>query len=204
MAPPRIIGLDLDNTVIDYTNAYSAVAAHLGLPEECRTRHQIRRLLRKSPPNDFEWQEFQALLYTEGLEHATPANGLHAFLETCAVLRVTVAIVSHKTENTPQRFGAEDLRAPALLWLDKHGVVPDYIMPSDIHFCPTRQLKIEAIRNIQADVFVDDLTEVLMDPAMPRNILRWHFQSDLSVAKEAVPNLPAADFPRLTEWIQTC
>ena len=56
------IGLDLDNTVIDYAQAYPAVASVIGLPQSLDNRHSIRGILRKSDHEDLEWQRFQSIL----------------------------------------------------------------------------------------------------------------------------------------------
>ena len=81
MVTPRRIGLDLDNTVIDYAPAYRAVAKEMGLPQQLVDRESIRESLRKSEEDDEEWQRFQALLYTDGLAYAKPAPGLLKFLQ---------------------------------------------------------------------------------------------------------------------------
>ena len=78
MVTPRRIGLDLDNTVIDYAPAYRAVAREMGLPPELVDRESIRESLRKSEEEDEEWQRFQAQLYTDGLAFAKPAAILAA------------------------------------------------------------------------------------------------------------------------------
>jgi hypothetical protein len=204
MAPPSRIGLDLDNTVIDYTEAYPVIARNLGLPDSCRDRNQIRDLLRVSPPNDFEWQEFQALLYTDGLDYAQPALGLEQFLGECSRRGVRVSIVSHKTPRTPDMFGAHDLHAPAMKWLVTHDVVPQFVTASDVYFCPTRAVKIQTINDVEAEVFVDDLSEVLTDPRLPSTLVRWHFVPTSSSLPTQTIELPTTDFPGLTEWLRTC
>ena len=204
MAPPSRIGLDLDNTVIDYTEAYPVIARNLGLPGTCRERNQIRDLLRVSPPNDFEWQEFQALLYTDGLDYAQPAPGLEQFLGECSRQGVRVFIVSHKTPRTPAIFGSHDLHGPAMKWLGTHDVVPRFVTDTDVYFCPTRAVKIQTIIDVGAEVFVDDLSEVLTDPGLPTTLVRWHFVPTASTATAHTLELPTTDFPGLTEWLRTC
>jgi hypothetical protein len=100
MGIPKGIGLDLDNTVIDYTPAYRATAARMGLPPEFTNRKSIRPLLRRSEVDDLEWQRFQALLYTDGLAYAKPAAGLRDFLNLCAELPVRVFIVIEVLEHS--------------------------------------------------------------------------------------------------------
>ena len=204
MALPSRIGLDLDNTIIDYSKAFPVIAKTLGLPASFRRRDEIRDRLRVSPPHDFEWQEFQALLYTKGLEYARPASGLEQFLGECSSLGVRVFIVSHKTGRTPEAFGAHDLHAPAMNWLVVNNVVPNFVADTDVYFCPTQVEKIQTINDVDVEVFVDDLSEILTDSGLPDTMVRWHFVPTASPKPAPVLGLPTTDFPRLTEWLRAC
>ena len=203
MAPPKRIGLDLDNTVIDYAPAYRAIAKEMGLPPQLVDRDSIREALRKSDEDDEEWQRFQALLYTDGLSYAQPAPGLLEFLRTCNSLAVPVVIISHKTKVTPERFGARDLRAPALAWLQDQGITPAHVAPEGVSFCTNRAEKVRMIAELQCDVFVDDLIEVLTDAEYPVSASAWWYcTSDWDSAGGPTEHL-FGDFFALTRWLST-
>jgi len=204
MVTPRRIGLDLDNTVIDYAPAYRSVAREMGLPPELVDRESIRESLRKSEEDDEEWQRFQAHLYTDGLAYAKPAPGLLEFLRLCDSIGVNVVIISHKTETTPERFGSRDLRVPAAEWLDTQGIVPKYIQPDDVFFCADRAEKVRAIVAARCDVFVDDLIEVLEDADMPIGITRFHYQVGANSISAEPESIVDADFLSLTSWLKSC
>ena len=204
MGIPSRIGLDLDNTVIDYTPAYRAIAALVGLQKEFVDRGSIRPLLRKSDDDDMEWQRFQALLYTDGLTFAQPAAGLSDFLNLCATLNVRVFIVSHKTATTPVQLGARDLRGPALAWLLNHGIVPGCVQEDDVYFCSTRAEKVQTIAAIGCEVFVDDLIEVLDHPDLPKDIMRFLCQLDAPVFDSPASAVQPANFTSLTTWLASC
>ena len=201
MVTPRRIGLDLDNTVIDYAPAYRAVAREMGLPQQLVDRESIRESLRKSEEDDEEWQRFQALLYTDGLAYAQPAPGLLEFLRLCDSIGVNVVIISHKSETTPARFGSRDLRAPAAEWLDTQGIVPAHVSPDGVFFCADRVDKVRTIAATQCDVFVDDLTEVLNDPGMPSSILRFRYVTGTNTIVDLPDNIVDAGFFALTRWL---
>ena len=201
MVTPRRIGLDLDNTVIDYAPAYRSVAREMGLPPELVDRESIRESLRKSEEDDEEWQRFQAHLYTDGLAYAKPAPGLLEFLRLCDSTGVSVVIISHKTETTPARFGSRDLRAPAFEWLDIQGIVPTHVSPDGVFFCINRVEKVRTIAATQCAVFVDDLTEVLNDPGMPSSILRFRYVTGTNAIFDLPDNIVDADFFALTRWL---
>jgi len=204
MGIPRGIGLDLDNTVIDYTPAYRATAARIGLPQEFSNRESIRPLLRRSEVDDLEWQHFQALLYTDGLAFARPAAGLSDFLNLCATLNVRVFIVSHKTATTPVQFGARDLHEPAQAWLTNQGIVPDHVIKDDIYFCTTRAEKVQTVASLGCEAFVDDLIEVLEHPDLPIDIMRFHYRLDAPVFDSPAPGVQPANFTSLTTWLASC
>jgi hypothetical protein len=198
------IGLDLDNTVIDYSPAYRTIAEKMGLPEGFVDRESIRPLLRASEVDDIEWQRFQSLLYTDGLDFARPAAGLSDFLNLCASLNVCVFIVSHKTATTPMQFGARNLRTPALEWLLGQDIVPRFVQDADVFFCSTREEKVQKISALGCEVFVDDLIEVLEHPDLPIEIKRFHYQSDPSAFGDPALGVQPANFKSLLAWLAAC
>lgn len=198
------IGLDLDNTAIDYTPAYRIIAEKTGLPQGLSDRESIRRRLRKSDEDDMEWQHFQSLLYTDGLAIAQPATGLFDFLNMCSTLGIRIFIVSHKTSQTPVQFGARDLRAPAQEWLMKHGISPGLVRKEDVYFCSTREEKVRTIAAIDCQVFVDDLIEVLNHPDLPTDISRFLYSLDATAVSEVQPGIKSANFTSLTTWLVSC
>lgn len=196
----RRLGLDLDNTVVDYSMSYAALAPKFGIPSHEATRSVVRSKLRQAPNNDEEWQRFQALLYTDGLSLAEPASGLRSFLETCRTVGVATCVISHKTERGPARFGGNDLRTPAMTWLHDHNLVPTLLSVDQVHFTESLEAKVDVISASKLDVFVDDLLEVLAHknwPSKTQGILYspgdWH----LSDGRWSV------GFPSLTAWIQS-
>ena len=204
MGVPNRIGLDLDNTVIDYTPAYPVIAARIGLSREFVDRESIRTLLRKSEDDDLEWQRFQALLYTDGLTFARPAGGLSDFLKLCATMNVRVFIISHKTATTPVQFGARYLRELAQTWLMNQGIVPGYVQEEDVYFCSTQVEKVRTIASLGCQTFVDDLMEVLEHPVLPIDILRFHYRMDAPVFDSPAPGAQPANFTSLTTWLASC
>jgi hypothetical protein len=198
------IGLDLDNTVIDYTPAYGIIAKKMGLPESLIDRNSIRPILRNSTDDGKEWQRFQSLLYTDGLTFAQPAAGLLDFLKLSAMLEIHICIVSHKTSYIPKEFGARDLRAPAIDWLRKYGIAPGFVRVEDVHFCSTREEKVQTISAIGCQVFVDDLIEVLDHPDFPTGISRFHYSLDASAVSEVKTGVQSVNFTSLTAWLASC
>lgn len=98
-------------------------------------------------------------------------------------------VVSHKTEYGHHDETRTPLREAALAWLEARGLIGDsrlQIPRTNVKFLDTRSAKIEAIRNLHLDYFVDDLIEVLEDAGFPSQTHRVWFtqppQPALSVA----------------------
>lgn len=206
MAPPKKIGLDLDNTIIDYGPAIPILARSLGLRDHLRDRESIRTAL-KTTTGDREWREFQSVLYTRGLDYAVPAVGLARFLDLCRERSVELTIVSHKTALTPSEFGGRSLRSPAIAWLQREGITPEYVAVDAVFYCSTRDEKLRRIVELGLDVFVDDLPEVLNDLQMPPSVRCFLYQA--SDRLEATPANPGdepngVDFAYLIGWLERC
>ena len=194
----KSIGLDLDNTLIDYAASYVALAPEFGIDPETATREGVRALLRKSASDDEEWQRFQALLYTEGLKFAQKAAGLEGFLKTCNRIGLEVVIISHKTERGPNRFGSPLLRAPALNWLHEHEITPNWLRLENVIFADDADSKLNFIRERRVDVFVDDLVEILEHSAWPLETLGIQYSSG---DWRLIDGRWHADFHTLKSWL---
>jgi FMN phosphatase YigB (HAD superfamily) len=62
----KSVGLDLDNTLIDYTQAYFKIAEIFGITLVDLNKDSIKQHLTDYKNNDVEWQRFQSILYTKG------------------------------------------------------------------------------------------------------------------------------------------
>lgn len=167
---PCRIGIDLDNTLIDYSEAARYLARE-GNIDDVSSVQELRKRFRGS--DDEKWQTIQARLYTEGLEYATPADGCIDFILRARVTGSQVFIVSHKTMTTSEEFGGRDLRGPARAWLMRAGITPGLIRENQIFFCNSQEEKVKKVADLNLDWFIDDLEEVLSHPDFPEDTLRW-------------------------------
>lgn len=164
------VGIDLDNTIVDYGESYIHILKSLKLEVSNPSRETIKGFLQNSPKGDYSWQEFQSILYTTGLKYAQVANGLFEFLNLCNTKKIEIYIISHKTNTTPEEFGGADLRIPAINWLNTHKIAPLKIRPENIFFCETQLAKIETINHLGVDMFIDDLEEVINHIKLNKNV----------------------------------
>ena len=194
----RSLGLDLDNTVIDYGPAYVQIADTLNIDVEVADREHIRAKLRRSEGDDDEWQCFQSVLYTEGLELAIPADGLIDLLTICCDLGLEVHIVSHKTTHGPRNFGARELRPPAQRWLERHLISHGLVDFQRIWFTDSLADKVDTIAGLSLDVFIDDLPQVLAHPEWPIRTLGIQYAPG---PWRWVHNRWYADFHNIATWL---
>jgi hypothetical protein len=182
-----IIGLDLDNTIINYGRLFYDVALEKKwIPIECqKDKIGVREYLQAKGENDL-WTELQGLIYGPYLTEAVPYSGVDDFLLECCKLKIPVWIVSHKTRFPAIGF-QYDLHASALAWLFASGLIHDEtvgVSKDRVIFCETRSEKIASIIRLQLTHFVDDLPEVFTEAGFPKKTKKYLY------APEGVKGLP--------------
>lgn len=167
------IGIDLDNTIINYDTAFHAAAVAQGLvPADtpANKRAVKAHLHTHHHEGDLAWQQLQGYVYGRGIGAATLYDGVIDFLQLCNHRGWNVVIVSHKTE-----FGHFDatrcnLRDAARAWLADKGffTAPEWCIAEDaLYFESTRHEKVARIAALACDAFIDDLVEVFEEPHFP-------------------------------------
>jgi hypothetical protein len=167
-----LVGLDFDNTLAHYDNVFAVEARRQGLvPNEWQgTKQNLKDSLRSIKDGDKFWQKIQGQVYGPSMHKASLFPGVSRFLLRCKLQGHTVFIVSHKT-----KYGHFDptktlLRQVALDWMHDKGffdVDKFSILEENVFFSTTRQGKVEKIKSLGLDVFVDDLEEVFAEKDFP-------------------------------------
>jgi hypothetical protein len=158
-----IVGLDFDNTIVCYDRAIAALAEQkLDLPREVpRTKLGIRDHLRSIGQED-AWTRFQGELYGPGMSHAAPFPHVVDTLGALKGAGHQLVVISHRTR-FPYLGERHDLHGFAKDWM--HAWLPASF--SSISFHETKAEKIADIKRLACDYFLDDLPEILSDPAFP-------------------------------------
>jgi hypothetical protein len=170
-----LIGIDFDNTIVDYDSVFSYAADDMGfIPAgQTLTKAQTKALLlARGEGGEQAWQRLQGRVYGYYIDQATVFEGFATFSARMRARGHRLSIISHKTE-----FGHYDpdrinLRTAALAWMEKRAFfapapVGLAFQPEEIHFQPSRDEKITKIAALGCDVFIDDLPEVLLHPDFP-------------------------------------
>lgn len=207
MASGLRIGIDFDNTIITYDQVFCAVAKLGGLisTDFVGGKQAVRDWIRSLPDGEQTWQRLQGQVYGRGISGATLIPGVDAFLRRCRSEECSVSIVSHKTEYghyDPERV---NLRDAARTWMTANGLVEgEFGIPSsDVFFEGTRSEKLARIAALSCTHFIDDLEEVLVDPAFPPNVLRILF-SERNEPNATAPYVVCATWRDIEERIFAC
>ncbi len=172
------LGLDFDNTIVSYDGVFHAVAVRQGLiaagvgTGKDAVRDHLRALGRED-----DWTGLQGAVYGAGMELARPWPGVVAFCRRAVILGIPLFIVSHKTRH-PFRGPRHDLHAAARGWLQAHGFFDPAVvgLASDAVFLePTKEDKLTRIGALGCSHFIDDLPELLAEPAFPQGVARILF-----------------------------
>jgi hypothetical protein len=177
----RLIGLDLDNTIIDYGLAFAPVAEEIGLIPKgtgLASKEEVKAALRGAAGEE-AWMRLQGQIYGRYIERAAPYPGVADFISAVISQGTKVVIVSHKTRFGHFDTAGTDLHEAALGWLDRRGFFTgDGLDRADVCFEETRSGKLARIAQIGCDVFVDDLPEVFHDPGFPKTTGKLWFAGD--------------------------
>jgi hypothetical protein len=172
------IGVDFDNTLACYDRVFAAAAVEAGLaPPDCiQDKAWLGDYIRRLPDGETAWKRLQGQVYGRLIGQAELVEGAAEFLAHCRRRGASVFVVSHKTE-----FGHFDphnvpLREAALAWMEERGFFAEggfAISRGNVFFEATRPDKLARIAALDCDAFVDDLPEVLDDPAFPVGVARY-------------------------------
>lgn len=174
------IGIDFDNTLVCYDDAFIRVGAQesllpAGFPGKNKT--DVRHYVRQLENGEYQWQRLQGLVYGRLIMEAKLFDGVADFFtRATAVHGVELYIVSHKTELAHHDPLQTNLRDAAMGFLEAHGFFGKLRLPrAHVFFNTTREEKIARIAALRCDAFIDDLPEVLTDPDFPPGCERLLF-----------------------------
>ena len=175
-----IIGIDFDNTIIDYNNVFYEAGFSLGvLPHNtgCSKTTIREYLIGKGQEQD--WIKIQGLVYGKYIRTAKVMNGFSTFSDLCYEKGWKIFIISHKTRDSivGKKF---DLHTPALHWLGDNRIFGDNIQGAveGVFFESTRSEKVRRINQLGCDIMIDDLDEVLLHPDLSKKIIKILYDPD--------------------------
>lgn len=177
-----ILGIDLDNTIIKYDNAFIEAAKFLNIniPAGITNKIELKKHCNSLNEGELIWQKIQGLAYGKLLlKNAKLYTGVKRFIWRLKNKGHKIKIISHKT-----KFGHFDdeknlLREIALEFLKNNKIIDcESILVNDVFFLNTRKEKIEKIVSEKVEIFIDDLIEVIYDLKKFSQIKTIHFDEN--------------------------
>ncbi len=167
------LGIDFDNTLIQYDDVFYRAALEQGIiPQDLpANKTRIRDYIRTHSGND-AWTRLQGLVYGNLISQAGAYEGAAETLSQLRSLGATIHLVSHKTQ-WPALGPRWNLHSAAKDWLaDRrfYGENSSENLIDQIWFEQARDAKFERIRLTNCRFFVDDLSEFLLDPQFPQSV----------------------------------
>ena len=156
------IGLDLDNTIINYDNIFHEVAFKNNLiPRDLeKSKNSVKNYLHKNG-NHKDFTLIQGQVYSTLLLRAKLYEGVKKFVDFMVQKGNILFIVSHKTKY-PILGPKIDMHLKALEFLNKTGIVNKFLIDeNNVFFEDTLENKINKIIELNIDVFIDDLPVVI-------------------------------------------
>jgi len=162
-----VFGIDFDNTIVSYHGLFYATARCLNwMPEQQDQSKNAVKNFFVSRNLEPKWTELQGKVYGEAIKDATPYDGVKDMISILCSRGIKVHIISHKTQY-PVIGDKLDFHKAAEAWLEKNGIFELGIPQSNVHFNSTKELKIRMIRDLNCQVFIDDLPSILHHEEFP-------------------------------------
>lgn len=176
MGSRTTIGVDIDNTIIDYTGLFEKrVLERFQISfSEGITKNTIKSTV-VGKFGELAWTQLQGIVYAEALSEQVFFPGAVTVIERWLALGIELRLLSHKTR-FPLVGPKVDLRQATYRLLSDTFRRSVDSKQLTIEFFETQSQKIEAINNYAPNLFIDDLVAVI-DKVLPP-IRAIHFKCD--------------------------
>lgn len=161
------IGIDFDNTIVNYDGVFHAAALERGLipADLAGDKNAVRDYLNGAGRKD-DFTELQGYVYGTRMGLASVYPGFAEFVAGARANGHELFVVSHKTRY-PILGPQHDLHEAARAFLKSTGFVGTHGIAEDaIFFELTKDEKAVRAASLGVDVFIDDLPEILELPAL--------------------------------------
>jgi thiamine kinase-like enzyme len=165
------IGIDFDNTLIDYHTLFYTYARKQGHinPQQKKDKQHIKHIMTQLPDGASHWTRLQGLVYGTYIKKAKVAKGFYAFLDECRKQNIRLSIISHKTVH-PFIGQKINLHKAGFSFIQNDKILHRFFNNKNIHFVQTLDEKLALIHKIGCTHFIDDLTDVLLSSHFPKNV----------------------------------
>ena len=176
------IGIDLDNTIVNYNSSILNLAIKLGyVPLGWKgNKLETKKYLLAKTNGQENWNRLQGQIYGPYMKKAKVFDGFLQFLNKFVCEKNEFFIVSHKTKFGHYDIDKTPLRLVAIEWLKHNRIINNKkgILEENVFFLSSQKEKVKKIESLQLDFFIDDLKEVLV-LIESKSIKKIHFQGSI-------------------------
>lgn len=163
-----IIGIDFDNTLVDYNSLFYKIALEKNLISNNikENKEDVKRYLRNTNQEHI-WTELQGEVYGPRIFEAKLFPNVLDFFKYCLDQKIDIHIISHKTRH-PFIGPKYDLHNFAREFIKKQDFYKLGFSEKNIFFQLTKEDKLKKIGDLKCDYFIDDLPEFLSSKEFPK------------------------------------
>lgn len=172
-------GIDLDNTIVDYSDVFKKIA--VGLVEfsgqEFTGKESLAAHLRSINREDL-WTEIQGFVYGPMMTDAKISEGLVSVLANEVKASDEIIIISHRTK-FPSSGLDFDLHGGARDWINKNVISQPELSKLNLsyYFETSIEDKIKRIQSTAVDIFIDDHLGILSHTLFPSKVAKIHLSA---------------------------
>ena len=160
-----LIGIDLDNTIINYQNSLKNIAKSRNIKIIHKfTKDYIKKKIEEKSKKD--WTTIQGEIYGKKILQANLFNGFKKFLDFSKKNKIKLIIISHKTKY-PIVGKKQNLHLSAIKFIEKKIGKNIFKINKNLFFEKNIVDKINRIKKNDCDYFIDDLAKILISKNFP-------------------------------------
>jgi len=184
------IGIDFDNTLVNYTEIFGMIAEEMGLGSGDNAKMAVKTHLVSRQGDDTLWKEIQARVYGVLINKAVCLPDFIDFFRYAEKNGIELFIVSYKTAFAQLNGDPVSLHNAARKWLDQN--LP-FFKKENVFFETAVAKKIRRIASLDLDYYVDDLLSILYHRDFPKNVKKILFGNGSGVSARRKKTLPVTN-----------
>lgn len=184
------IGIDLDNTIIDYQNSFKKYLKERKIYLKVINKNKIKQICDNNPKIE-SWTKAQEEIYGKYISSAKPFKYFKKFEKFALSNNIKLYIVSHKTKYS-QFSKKYNLHYSSNNWLKKNINKNKY----KIFYVDSVVNKIKKIQKIKPNYFIDDLIKIFKCKQFPKKVKKIYFSKKNYGKIKTIDN-----WKKITEYI---